>query len=66
MKDWNPSTTHPGYIEKTIKSGAATIKILRPILDENEKVRRTETARASLENAMREHYNRKIHNEVTA
>ena len=56
MDKWIPSATNPGYIEKTIKCGAATITLLRPILGEEEKARRTEQARNVLANVMREHY----------
>ena len=58
MSNWIPSAKNPGYIEKTIKSGAATITILRPILSEEEKAKRTEDVRATLESVMREHYKR--------
>lgn len=56
MNEWTPSATNPGYIEKTIKCGAATIKLLRPILGGEEKARRTEQARAVLAAVMSEHY----------
>lgn len=56
MNGWNPSTTHPEYIEKTIKSGAVTIKILRPIFEESERAKRIETTRTALESVMRDHY----------
>lgn len=59
MSEWIPSVDNPGYIEKKIKCGAATITILRPILGEDEKARRTEKARAALECVMREHYKAK-------
>lgn len=56
MNEWIPSAKNPGYIEKTIQCGAATITLLRPLLSEDEKAHRTEQARNVLANVMREHY----------
>ena len=33
METWTTSTSCPGYREKTVQCGAATIIIRRPILD---------------------------------
>ncbi len=56
MSNWIPSKANPGYIEKKIQSGAATITILRPDIGEEERAKRTEKARATLEVILREHY----------
>ncbi len=55
MRDWTPSVDNPGYMEKTIQRGAATIVIFRPILSDEERVEREGKTRAALQGAMREH-----------
>lgn len=40
MDEWRPSETNPGYIEKEIQCGAATVLILRPVLDKAEQAKR--------------------------
>ena len=52
---WIESQTRPGYREKTIQSGAATIVIFRPIADQAEQARRETRARTTLESAMRDY-----------
>lgn len=55
MGKWTASETRPGYIEKTIKCGAATITISRPRLSEAEAAKAEQKARTALEGVMR-HY----------
>ena len=52
MNDWTPSETCPGYREKTIQHGAATIIIRRPILSEVEQARREQYTREALGNVI--------------
>ena len=60
MSDWTPSTSCPGYREKTVQSGAATVIIRRPILDKEEQAKREKQANIALEAAMRSYiYRRK-------
>ena len=59
MSDWTPSERCPGYREKTVKRGPATIIILRPVLDQVEQARREQKTRAELENAMRDYLYRR-------
>ena len=60
MNDWVPSESCPGYREKTVQSGAATIIIRRPILDPVEQAKREKQATVALEAAMRSYiYRRK-------
>ena len=60
MTDWTPSTSCPGYREKTIQSGAATIIIRRPILDQVEQAKVEKQTTIALESAMRSYiYRRK-------
>ena len=56
MADWSTSETNPGYIEKTITHGAATIVLLRPVLSGAAAEKAKEKARVALESVMREHY----------
>lgn len=56
MEGWTPSETHPGYIEKSIKHGAACIVIYRPILSEAEAAKAQSKTRTALEGVMRERY----------
>ena len=58
MDTWTPSQANPGYMEKTIQHGAATITILRPVLNDAEVASRTRNARTALESAMREYIRR--------
>ena len=60
MTDWTPSTSCPGYREKTIQRGAATIIIRRPILDQVEQAKVEKQTTIALESAMRSYiYRRK-------
>lgn len=59
METWKPAPDRPGYRCKTIQHGPATITIYRPILSEAEEAKAQQKARAALEGAMRECYNRK-------
>ena len=60
METWTTSTSCPGYREKTVQCGAATIIIRRPILDPIEQAKREKQATIALEAAMRSYiYRRK-------
>ena len=56
---WSPSTARPGYVEKTMVSGAATIVVYRPALSNEERAARESQIRTALEGAMREYFNRR-------
>ena len=62
MESWTPSTTHPGYIEKTIKRAGVTITILRPKLTDKERDKANQNVEAALSSFVR---NQILHNEVT-
>lgn len=57
--EWVDSPDHPGYKVKTIKKGACTIHILRPILDEKEKAKREAHLKAVAERVLTDYYKRK-------
>lgn len=59
MNDWTPSETCPGYREKTIQRGAATIIARRPILTEGEQARREKHARDALGSVLRDYIRKK-------
>lgn len=59
MSDWTPSVENPGYMEKPIQKGMATIVILRPMIDKEEAARREGKARTTLEGVMREYLHRR-------
>lgn len=59
MSEWTPSQTCPGYREKTIQRGDATIIIRRPILDGAEQAKREKQAKEILANVMRNYIRRK-------
>jgi hypothetical protein len=60
METWTISTDCPGYREKTIQRGVATIIIRRPILDKEEQAKREKQTVIALESAMRNYiYRRK-------
>lgn len=59
MSDWTPSQTCPGYREKTIQRGAATIVIRRPILSEGEQAKREQHARDALGSVLRDYIGKK-------
>ena len=60
MNEWVQSERCPGYREKTVQCGAATVIIRRPELDQVERAKREQKTRAELENAMRDYlYRRK-------
>lgn len=53
METWTTSTSCPGYREKTVQRGSATIIIRRPILSEEEQAKREKQTTIALESAMR-------------
>jgi hypothetical protein len=60
MENWIVSTDCPGYRERTIHSGAATIIIRRPILDQVEQAKREMQVTIALEAATKNYiYRRK-------
>lgn len=59
MNDWIVSQTCPGYREKTIQRGPATIIIRRPILAEAEQAKREKHAQDVLSNVLRDYLKRK-------
>ena len=59
MSDWTPSESCPGYREKTVKRGPATIIIRRPILDPVEQAKREQQTTIALEAAMRSYIDRR-------
>jgi hypothetical protein len=59
MSDWTPSQTCPGYREKTIQRGNATIISRRPVLDETERAKREKHVQNVLGCVLRDHYKRK-------
>lgn len=63
MTTWSPSTTKPGYMEKTMVFGAATIVVYRPTLSKEDRATRESQTRTALEGAMREYFNRRNHHE---
>lgn len=46
--DWTPSQSRPGYIEKTLRHGEATITVYRPILSTQEHEARERQVAAAL------------------
>jgi len=59
MSDWTPSQTCPGYREKTIQRGYATIVIRRPILDEAERTKREQYIQDALGSVLHDYIHRK-------
>ena len=59
MSDWTPSVDDPQYIAKTIKRGAVTVTISRPVLSDEERARREVNARTALEGVMRQYLHRR-------
>ena len=59
MDGWIISQTRPGYREKTIQSGAATLVIFRPILDPEELTRKENQTRTALAGVMRDYVQRR-------
>ena len=59
MNDWIESQTCPGYREKTIQRGAATIIIRRPILSAAELTKREKHIQDALGSVLRD-YTRRI------
>lgn len=59
MSDWTPSVENPGYMEKAIQKGMATIIISRPVLSEEERTAREGKTRTTLEGVMRQYLHRK-------
>lgn len=62
MSDWTPSQTCPGYREKTIQHGQATIVIRRPILDEAERTKQERWAKDTLGRVLNDYIHRKESN----
>jgi hypothetical protein len=56
---WVDSPDHPGYKVKTIKKGACTIHIFRPILDDKEREKREAHTKAVAERVLSNYYIRK-------
>lgn len=54
MDNWIISQTRPGYREKTIQAGEATVVIYRPILDAEEQTRRERHAMDILSSVARD------------
>jgi hypothetical protein len=59
MTDWTPSQACPGYREKTIQRGAATIIIRRPIMDDDVRAKCEQRARETLGAVMQNYIKRK-------
>ena len=59
MNDWIVSQTCPGYREKTIQRGAATIIIRRPVLDPAEQAKREKHVQAVLGSVLSDYLKRK-------
>lgn len=59
MNDWIESQTCPGYREKTIQRGDATIIIRRPILTAAEQAKREKRAKEVLGHALNDYIRRK-------
>ena len=59
MTDWTLSQTCPGYREKTIQRGPATIIIRRPILGAAEQAKREKHAQDTLGCVLRDYTKRK-------
>ena len=59
MIDWTPSQARPGYVEKTIQSGAATIIIYRPIMDDHVRAKAEQQAKESLGAVLQTYIKRK-------
>lgn len=59
MNEWIESQTRPGYREKTIQRGDATIIIRRPILDGAEQAKREKRAVETLGPVMNNYIRRK-------
>ena len=59
MDGWIISQTRPGYIEKSIQHGPATIVIFRPILNPEEQTRKENQTRTALSGVMRDYFQRR-------
>lgn len=57
--EWVTSPEHPGYRMKVIQHGACTIQILRPELDEKERIQREAHLKNVAETTLRDYYKRK-------
>lgn len=64
--EWTVSKENPGYREKIVRQGNCSIIILRPILNEEEQVKRERKAKTEIERCLRDYLLRKeVHrNEV--
>lgn len=58
-ENWIPSTEHPGYMVKTVKKGNCSIQLLRPILDDKERVKVEAQIKTRAEKVLRDYYIRK-------
>lgn len=59
MNEWKSSPDHPGYRVKTIKRGACTVQILRPILEREEAAKREAHVKSVVERAIKGYIQRK-------
>ena len=57
--EWIPSTEHPGYRVKVIQRGDCTIQVLRPELDEKERIKREAHLKSVAERTLANYYKRK-------
>ena len=57
--EWADSTERPGYRVKIVKHGDCTIRIFRPVLDEQERAKREAHVKAVAERALSNYYKRK-------
>lgn len=58
-EEWVESPDHPGYRVKVIRHGNCTIHILRPELDNAERVKRENHVKAVAESTLSSYYKRK-------
>ena len=57
--EWAPSPEHPGYHVKVIQRGDCTIQVLRPELDEKERIKREAHLKSVAERTLANYYKRK-------
>ena len=57
--EWAPSPEHPGYRVKVIQRGDCTIQVLRPVLDEKERIKREAHLKSVAERTLANYYKRK-------
>lgn len=56
--DWKTSESRPGYQEKTLRHGVATITVYRPILSTQERETREKAIASALSPIMANYYRR--------